>query len=68
MHNAILLADVRDALRVVQMSDADPAPSVALQLTAITARSPASPPVRLARLTDIDLDNAIWRILGAGTN
>ena len=60
MHNTISPADVRDALGEVQKSDADTAPSLALQLTAITASRLT--PVRLARLTDIDMDNAIWRI------
>ena len=60
MHNTISPTDVRDALRVAQMSNADPAPSLALQLTALTASRIAS--VRLARLTDIDMDSAIWRI------
>ena len=60
MHNIIFPADVRDALKKIQISDADPASSLALQLTALTASRIT--PVRLAKLTDIDMDNAIWRI------
>ena len=60
MHNTTSPADVRDALKMLQMSNADPAPVLTLQLTAITASR--TTPVRLARLTDIDMDNAIWRI------
>ena len=60
MHNIILPADARDALKAVQMSSADPAPSLALQLAALTVSRIA--PVRLAKLTDIDMDDATWRI------
>ena len=60
MHNTTSAADVRDAFRVVQKSNADPAPSLAFQFTALTTSRIT--PVRLARLTDIDLDSAIWCI------
>ena len=60
VNNNILPTDVRDALKMLQKSNADPAPVLALQFTAITASRIT--PVRLARLTDIDLDSAIWRI------
>ena len=60
MHNVILPADVRGALRQAQKSNADTAPSLALQLAALTVSRIT--PARLARLTDIDMDNAIWRI------
>ena len=60
MHNTINATDVRDALRAIQISDAYPAASLALQFTALTISRITS--VRLAKLTDIDMDNAIWRI------
>ena len=60
MHNTTSPADVRDALREAQMSNADTTPSLALQFTALTASRLT--PVRLARLTDIDMDSSIWRI------
>ena len=60
MHNTITPSDARDALMAVQISNADAAPSLALQFTALTVSRIT--PVRLARLTDIDKDNAIWRI------
>ena len=60
MHNTITSADVRDALRAVQTSNADAAPSLALEFVALTVSR--ATPVRLARLTDIDMDSAIWRI------
>ena len=60
MHYTISPANVRDALREVQTSNADPTSSLALQLTALTVSRLT--PVRLARLTDIDMDSAIWRI------
>ena len=60
MHYTISPANVRDALREVQTSNADPTSSLVLQLTALTVSRLT--PVRLARLTDIDMDSAIWRI------
>ena len=58
VHNTITPSDVRAALRALQTSNADPA--LALEFVALTASHIT--PVRLARLTDIDIDNAIWRI------
>ena len=60
MHNTITPSDVRAALRALQTSNADPALALALEFVALTASHIT--PVRLARLTDIDIDNAIWRI------
>ena len=61
MHRTITSSDVRDTLRAIQTSSADAAPSLAIQFTALTANRIT--PVRLARLTDIDMGSAIWRIL-----
>ena len=60
VHNTITPSDVRAALRALQTSNADPALALALEFVALTASHIT--PVRLARLTDIDIDNAIWRI------